>query len=124
MASKIWRRKAAGIRGLSTPDDVSTRIEAVPLSPLGNGSCTCMTLRAGEERPRWQSGQSDCAAARSARLTGGGKAGGGAALMFANIAAGLERALATTLAAPGVCCMSAVYSLMKDSCLCCLAVHG
>jgi hypothetical protein len=63
-ASKIWRRKAAGTRGLKTPEEVSTRM-VVPFKD------TADIRRAEEELARWQSGQAGCAAASATRSTGG-----------------------------------------------------
>jgi hypothetical protein len=96
MTSKIWGLKADGTKGPRTPDEVSTRIDAVPPLPPGNGNCTRMTLRAGEEQPHEQSGQPAWVAVSLAKLTGRGVAGGGAALMFADTSAGLERAFGET----------------------------
>ncbi len=68
-ASKIGRRKAAGTRGLKTPDEVSTSMVAPCME-------TADTRRAAEELARWQSGQAGCAAASVARSTGEEEGGG------------------------------------------------
>jgi hypothetical protein len=68
-ASKMARRKAAGMRGLKTPEEVSTRM----VEPCMD---TADTRRAGEELACWQSGQVGCAAASAARSPGEGEGGG------------------------------------------------
>jgi hypothetical protein len=82
---------------------------------LGPGSSTRIMRSAGDASEVEQSGQPSWSAATAVKSTSDGWAGWGASAVMPAVVAGLERASATALAAPGVWRMSAVYSLMNDS---------